>query len=143
MKKRVLLCLAVIGCAALFLAGCGNKEPQTATLKVDANPTTGYEWTVTQAPNLFDITSEYVEDEHAEGMTGVGGTETFTLTPKETGTATVEFLYARPSDPENADTRLTYTIKVKKDMQIQVESMTSAMGGTISAVPEMQEFEIK
>ncbi|MCR5034508.1 MAG: protease inhibitor I42 family protein, partial [Clostridia bacterium] len=55
MKKRI--ALIVLGTMLLMmgLAACGDKEPQTATLKLSANPTTGYEWSFTQTPTIFDI----------------------------------------------------------------------------------------
>ena len=80
----------------ITLAGCGAKKPQKATLTLESNPTTGYQWIVEQDPEIFDISSEYIEDA-AEGatepMVGVGGTETFTLTPKKEGRTKINFLY--------------------------------------------------
>ena len=130
----------------ITLAGCGAKKPQKATLTLESNPTTGYQWIVEQAPEIFDISSEYIEDA-AEGatepMVGVGGTETFTLTPKKEGRTKINFLYKQPWEEERLYTRLTYEIKVDKNMQIQVESSSGQMGEDMSEVPEMPEFRIE
>ena len=130
----------------ITLAGCGAKKPQKATLTLESNPTTGYQWIVEQDPEIFDISSEYKEDTvegTTEQMVGVGGKETFTLTPKKEGSTEINFLYKQPWDEESLYTRLTYQIKVDKNMQIQVESSSGQMGEDISEVPEMPEFRIE
>ena len=129
-----------------ILTGCGAKKPQKAILTLESNPTTGYQWIVEQDPEIFDISSEYKEDTvegTTEQMVGVGGKETFTLTPKKEGSTEINFLYKQPWDEESLYTRLTYQIKVDKNMQIQVESSSGQMGEDISEVPEMPEFRIE
>ena len=129
-----------------ILTGCGAKKPQKATLTLESNPTTGYQWIVEQDPEIFDISSEYKEDTvegATEQMVGVGGKETFTLTPKKEGRTKINFLYKQPWEEESLYTRLTYQIKVDKNMQIQVESSSGQMGEDISEVPEMPEFRIE
>ena len=148
MKKRYFAVLLMISCM-LLMAGCAKKEPQTATMTLPSNPTTGYEWMVTQDPELFEISSQYsedvdkVEDEEEMALVGAGGTEVFKLTPKTAGTGTVEFTYERSFEDAEPETRLTYSITVTKDMQIKVESMTGEMGGDISEVPQMPELVIE
>ncbi len=148
MKKRYFAVLLMISCM-LLMASCAKKEPQTATMTLPSNPTTGYEWMVTQDPELFEISSQYsedvdkVEDEEEMALVGAGGTEVFKLTPKTAGTGTVEFTYERSFEDAEPETRLTYSITVTKDMQIKVESMTGEMGGDISEVPQMPELVIE
>ena len=130
----------------ITLAGCGAKKPQKATLTLESNPTTGYQWIVEQDPEIFDISSEYKEDTvegTTEQMVGVGGKETFTLTPKKEGRTKINFLYKQPWEEESLYTRLTYEIKVDKNMQIQVESSSGQMGEDISEVPNMPEMKIE
>lgn len=141
-KKRWISLIVIAGCLVLLFAGCGQKQPQTATLSLGANPTTGYEWTVEQEPEIFDISSEYISDAGEEAATGVGGTQVFVLTPKEAGTAEVTFTYAR-SWEEEANSEMTYTLKVDKNMQIKMEAAVGSMDGTISSVPEMPSFVIE
>ena len=143
MKKRIALILLGTMLLAMGLAGCGDKEPQTATLKLSANPTTGYEWSFTQTPNIFDVSSEYVPDATDEEMVGVGGIETFTLTPTKAGSTELNFYYKQPWDENSLDTRLTYQISVDKNMQITVEAMTSELPGEASEMPEMPQLVIE
>lgn len=143
MKKRIALILLGTMLLAMGLAGCGDKEPQTATLKLSANPTTGYEWSFTQTPNIFDVSSEYVPDATDEEMVGVGGIETFTLVPTKAGSTELNFYYKQPWDENSLDTRLTYQISVDKNMQITVEAMTSELPGEASEMPEMPQLVIE
>lgn len=46
----------------MAITGCVSKSPQTATLSLDSNPTTGYEWRVEQSSEIFDISSVFVQD---------------------------------------------------------------------------------
>ena len=145
-RNHILIVAAVMAGALLLmmgLAGCGSKEPQTAQLALPSNPTTGYAWIAEQDPEIFDISSEYVEDEKDEEMVGVGGTETFTLVPKEEGSTEINLYYQQPWDDNTLDTRLTYQISVDSDMQITVESQNAEMPGEASIVPVMPEMVIK
>ncbi len=143
MKKRI--AFMVLGTMLLMmgLAGCGDKEPQTATLKLSANPTTGYEWSFTQTPTSIDISSEYVQGAAEEEMVGVGGIETFTLTPTKAGSTELNFYYKQPWDEDSLDTRLTYEVTVDKNMQITVEAASSELSGDMSEVPQMPELVIE
>lgn len=141
-KRKLLSLVLIVGILALLVVGCGQKEPQTATLRLGANPTTGYEWTAEQDQEIFDITSEYVEDDADASVVGAGGTQVFVLTPKEAGTAEVTFSYAR-SWEEEANSQLRYTLTVDKNMQIKMESAAGDIDGSISTIPEMPEFTIE
>lgn len=143
---RKLILFVILGCLAMMATGCAKKDPQTATISLSSNPTTGYAWEVTQNPELFDISSEYTEDANEEQMVGVGGTEKFVLTPKESGTCDVEFCYRRSWEEEDQyDTKLSYTLKINKSKQIKVESFRGDMAGDISGenISQIPEFEIK
>jgi len=146
MKRNKTFLAAGILLLMISLAACRAKKPQKATLTLASNPTTGYQWIVEQDPEIFDISSEYAEDKaegNTEQLVGVGGMETFTLTPKKEGTTRINFLYKQPWDDESLDTRLTYQIKVDKNMQIQVESASGQTGGDISEMPNMPELKIE
>jgi len=60
------------------------------------NPTTGYGWNATVSAGLTVLNDTYVEDEHAEGMVGVGGTHLWLLRADETGDQTFSAVYMRP-----------------------------------------------
>ena len=135
--------LLVAGLLFAF-AGCGGKKPQVMELSLDSNPTTGYSWTVSQSPELFDVSEEYVENAHEKGMTGVGGQQVFRLSPKSSGTAEVTFVYARPwEDPEADSTVIAYTVDVSKDLQINVTGSKSAGGSDINSLPQIPEPVIR
>ena len=138
MKK---LLVAVLGCAMLLLAaGCAKKEPQTATVSLPSNPTTGYSWKVEQSNDLFEITSEFAEGEG--GALGAGGTDTFTLTPQASGETAVMFMYGR-SWEEAPESEIVYNVKIDKNMQITVESVKAEMTGSMEQMPETPQMEVK
>ena len=143
MMKRVLrTCVACM--MILALSGCGTGKQQIMKLSLDSNPTTGYSWTVTQEPELFNVGEEYLENAHEEGMTGVGGQQVFSLAPKEAGTTEVTFTYARPwEDPEADSTVVSYTVEISKDMKIKVTASRFAGGDDINVLPQIPEPEIK
>ena len=142
MKKKILASI-IIAVAVLISFGCGKKDPQTATLVLESNPTTGYTWEAVQTPPIFDMTSEYVPDENEEGLAGAGGKETFVLTPKEAGQTSVTFEYGQHWEGGETGTVLTYEISVDKNLQITVNSMAAEMAGDIDEVPEAPEFVIE
>ena len=138
MKK---LLVAVLGCAMLLLAaGCAKKEPQTATVSLPSNPTTGYSWKVEQSNDLFEITSEFAEGEG--GALGAGGTDTFTLTPQASGETAGMFMYGR-SWEEAPESKIVYNVKIDKNMQITVESVKAEMAGSMEQMPETPQMEVK
>ena len=142
MKKLILAALA----AVMLFSACEKEAPapQLVSFSLDSNPTTGYSWTVTQEPELFNVGEEYLENSHEEGMTGVGGQQVFSLAPKEAGTSEVTFTYARPwEDPEADSTVVSYTVEVSKDMKIKVTASRFAGGDDINVLPQIPEPEIK
>ena len=140
MRTKKLL-VAVLGCAMLLLAaGCAKKEPQTATVSLPSNPTTGYSWKVEQSNDLFEITSEFAEGEG--GALGAGGTDTFTLTPQASGETAVMFMYGR-SWEEAPESKIVYNVKIDKNMQITVESVKAEMAGSMEQMPETPQMEVK
>lgn len=134
--KKILLPALLLG--SLLLTACGKKSPQTVTLKLPSNPTTGYSWNVTQSEELFDITSEFQQPAD-QNLAGAGGTEVYTLKPKKEGTVTVEFAYARSWEEKEPETKYTYELQVDKQMQVKVNSMTGygPGSGDSGAVPQM------
>ena len=140
MRTKKLLA-AILGCAMLLLAaGCAKKEPQTATVSLPSNPTTGYSWKVEQSNDLFEITSEFAEGEG--GALGAGGTDTFTLTPQASGETAVMFMYGR-SWEEEPESEIVYNVKIDKNMQITVESVKAEMAGSMEQMPETPQMEVK
>jgi len=52
-----------------------SSENRILTVRLRSNPTTGYQWSykIGDPASVEEVTSEYIEDEHEEGMVGVGG----------------------------------------------------------------------
>ena len=126
-SKEFFSLMAVFIIAVYLLSACGQpKQPQTVTIQLDSNPTTGYSWQVSQSKDLFDIQSSYTSDETEEILDGAGGTETFVLTAKNPGTCEVSFSYVRPWEKtEEPDEQVVYTFKVSRSLQVE---MLSAVG---------------
>lgn len=118
MKKTIILALA----AALLISACGKKvpTPQTVTITLASNPTTGYSWQASQTEELFKIDSSYSEKEHPEGMVGVGGNETFTFTPLKAGKTEVTLTYARPWEGGEQSDQIVYVFEIDNDLQVKM-----------------------
>ena len=118
MKKTIMLALA----AVLLISACGKESltPQTVSFALESNPTTGYSWQVEQSEDLFKVESAFAENEHAEGMVGAGGMETFTLTPQKSGKTEVTLTYARPWEGGEKADQLVYTFEIDKNLQVKM-----------------------
>jgi inhibitor of cysteine peptidase len=67
------------------------------TLELQANPTTGYSWELTEAPDTAVV--RVVSDDHvrpAEPIPGAGGLQRIVVEGVATGTARLDFGYRRP-----------------------------------------------
>jgi predicted secreted protein len=134
MKKWILTALA----AVMLLSACGKEAPapQTVTFTLDANPTTGFSWQVSQSEELFTVETAYAEREHKEGLVGAGGTETVTLTPVKAGKTEVTLTYARPWEGGETADQIVYTFEVDKDMQVKTLDTYSMGANEPIATPE-------
>lgn len=146
MVGRALGTAALVVFAALALASCGGAEQSgvtsavssepptdgaatfgpgdavsvaagtTFTIVVDANPTTGYEWTLTDSGDPDVVTPEgsvYEQEPGSEDRAGAGGTETWVFRAESAGSTILTLTYARPFAPgdnpkvENFDVTVT------------------------------------
>jgi inhibitor of cysteine peptidase len=140
-RRRVVVSAAVLALAALgaaLLAGCGGGEPaeasspatiratvpakaadvtvhakvgDTVVVTLDANPTTGYEWTFTGGDTFSIEKSEYVPDPNPDQLVGKGGTQVVTLRVTKAGESDLLGTYARswetPSPSAGPDATVT------------------------------------
>ncbi|MBR2532631.1 MAG: protease inhibitor I42 family protein [Lachnospiraceae bacterium] len=142
-RKQIIAAVAGALLVAGF-SGCGSKAPQTVTLALSSNESTGFTWEAVQTNPIFTIQSEYVTDDTGgEVLDGVGGTDTFVLIPKEKGDTTVTFTYARPWEGGEVGSILTYELKVDSDLQIEVISMKGEIPGEGGSIPEISEVIIE
>ncbi|MBQ9989201.1 MAG: protease inhibitor I42 family protein [Clostridia bacterium] len=94
MKAKLLLLL----CALLCMSGCTKPQPPlNYTAALEANITTGYEWTCTTEPSgiVTLVKSEYVPHEAEPGLVGGGGTQLFEFQGVQPGEAVVQCVYQR------------------------------------------------
>lgn len=68
-------------------------ESETLELRLEANPTTGYQWVVLES-SVVRLTSESHEPE--SDLDGAGGVTTFHFTPVAVGTGRLQLGYLRP-----------------------------------------------
>jgi predicted secreted protein len=130
--------------SVLVLAGCGAPKPQQMQLSLEANPTTGYSWTLQQDPEIFQVNDEFQENSTEDDRVGVGGQDVFTLIPEKSGKTELTFTYARPwKDPENTETKITYEVEVSKNMKIKVNGTAFAGGDDSNSLPEVPKPVIK
>ena len=118
--RAAVLALAALGAA--LIAGCGGGEPaeasspatiratvpakaadvtvhakvgDTVIVTLDANPTTGYEWTFTGGDTFSIEKSEYVPDPNPDQLVGKGGAQVVTLLVTRAGESDLLGTYAR------------------------------------------------
>lgn len=139
MRKH--LKLALVGaCMAAFVAlavGCTTAQGSSVEItqgsalfsqgslevKLDANPTTGYEWT-------FQIDGSAVQpdgdefvpaSDGAQPKTGVGGVREFNFKADGSGEATLTFTYARSWEASDSDKSVVLHATVENGAFTQVE----------------------
>lgn len=119
MRIRTIL----ITLAAVFFVGCMNKqavpEPlvinsktachsinlklnQRLVVQLKANPTTGYQWILTEHPSFLKIIHEnvYQPDDYLKGMVGVGGQTEWSFQAQAKGNAALVLIYQQPWEKE-------------------------------------------
>ena len=94
---------------------------ETSVIELEANRTTGYKWHYSiDNENIIKVKEDnYIEDEHKEGMAGVGGTRVITIEGLKEGIATIKFEYYRPWEKEKVEESKEIKIKVKKQPNYQ------------------------
>jgi inhibitor of cysteine peptidase len=136
--------ILVVGSGVLGIAGCGSDSKSSSStsastkdggpmvftkaggdisvstgdtfvIELESNPSTGFIWTVSQAPDAAVVTLEGQAYEKPDSSAlGAPGTERFTFEAVATGTTTIALEYSRPSAPDSPDnTTNTYTVTVE------------------------------
>jgi inhibitor of cysteine peptidase len=88
---------------------------RTFTIALDANATTGYNWSqTTKDTNVVAyVDNEYVAEARDPQVVGGGGTDTFTFKAVGKGTTTITLAYARPWESVPPAQTRTITVTVK------------------------------
>jgi inhibitor of cysteine peptidase len=128
MRKTAII-LALLLALAVLITGCGKAETvygaddtsisvksgETFVVKLEANPTTGYEWSaaISDESVVTLEKSDYVPDDTSGDVVGSGGMQTLTFKAQKSGTATIDLVYQQSWEPKDDDQHLQYTVTVK------------------------------
>ena len=94
--------------------------------------------TRTDLNNSLFTKSSYVEDEHEEGLVGVGGKETITLTPLKAGKTEVTLTYARPWEGGEQADQIIYVFNIDKNLQAETVDLYSMGVNETLPTPELK-----
>jgi inhibitor of cysteine peptidase len=88
---------------------------KTFTIALDANATTGYNWsqTIKDTGVVAYVDNAYVAEARDPQVVGGGGTDTFTFKAVGKGTTTITLAYARPWESVPPAQTRTITVTVK------------------------------
>ena len=96
---------------------------QKIEFSLNANATTGYQWSYSIDGDAVKMTEEHYETyEHAAGMVGVGGVQYFVFEAVKPGKATVTFQYARSWKDGNAQI-IVFELTVAEDMSVTYKEL--------------------
>ena len=88
------------------------KVGETYTLRLDSNPTTGYDWYIKSNDGL-DVNKEYVQRVTDPMVCGAGGTAVFDITSEKAGEYTLVMNYERSFEKDSCvrtvTVKLTFT----------------------------------
>ncbi len=108
-----------------------SEDARTITVRLDANATTGYSWTyeIDDPAVLELVTEEYVADENAEGLLGVGGEWVASFHGLKAGTATLSLYYTGMDDEAPVDARmLEITVAEDTTLTLDFVEMDAILG---------------
>ena len=91
------------------------KVGQGYRLELESNATTGYQWALQPGMDEAVLTlesSQYVNPDRADGMTGVGGTEVFIFRAQGLGSTNVVLRYAQPWMPDDYASEFSFEVTV-------------------------------
>lgn len=116
MKKLISITLTIM---MLSLSGCTNHNPQSATLKLTANASTGYEWkTNLDNKGIIEIKTAYHDSKH-KNLAGAPGTFQIDIKAVKTGKVILTLDYLREWEKDNIY-QLTYEISVNQDLKLKI-----------------------
>lgn len=126
--KKTAMALVVLMVLAAALAGCGGtqavygkndtdiavKAGGTFTIKLEENPTTGYQWSVSVSDESVVALDkdEYVPDDKSGEMVGSGGTRVLTFKALKAGTAAIDMVYEQSWEPDPGNEKIQFSVKV-------------------------------
>lgn len=88
-------------------------QDSVITVKLQENPTTGYQWNLTTTPGLLIVNDSYVPSDTTGKLVGSGGTHIWDISAKEKGTRNITAVYRRSWEPvEGNETAFSLTVVV-------------------------------
>jgi inhibitor of cysteine peptidase len=88
---------------------------QTLEVVLDANPSTGYTWSVAAEPEFLTAQGEPVfSSEAASGLVGAPGTQTLRFTVSAAGEGPLSLSYVRPWEADAAPAQ-TFTVEITSE----------------------------
>lgn len=103
------------------------QENTDLTVRLPANPTTGYQWTfqISRETALRCEQEEYVPDENPQGLVGSGGTyvATFSPTMQDGGWVNLRFRYVREWEPEEPAQTYVFRLWIDEAGLLSVEGV--------------------
>ncbi len=95
-------------------AGTTNRANlnQPITVELRGNPSTGYEWSLAATNGQSVVLTAPPSFTPDSGLTGAGGTFSFSLLAQSLGATVLTFDYARSWEPTNPNQTLIFTIEV-------------------------------
>jgi len=83
------------------------------TVKLQENPTTGFQWNLTTTPGLQIINDTYVPSDTTGKMVGSGGTHIWDISTFATGEQKIQAVYKRSWEPSSGnETAFSLTVMV-------------------------------
>ncbi len=87
---------------------------QTFTIGLEENPTTGYQWTVTIADSIVELTKdEYYQAKTDPQIVGSGGQRVLTFKGTQNGETTITLKYERSFEENSTVETLVYHVTVE------------------------------
>ena len=94
-------------------------QTDSITLKLQENPTTGYEWNLTTTPGLRVTNDTYLPSATSGKMVGSGGTRIWDMTAVSPGEQKIQAVYRRPWEQVSGnETTFTMTVVVKQEQSV-------------------------
>ena len=109
-------CSAAPGSEVQIAEGSAEFSQSNLVVKLDANPTTGYEWTF-----QIDGSAVHPASDGAQPKTGEGGVHTFNFKADGSGEVTLTFTYARSWEASDSDKSVVLHATVENGAFTQVE----------------------
>ena len=146
-RKFIFVLAALLILTAVFAGGCAfnmfSKDgPNTATIKLEGNPTTGYNWVYSLVPDgiIKEVSSEYKQDSNLSNNSGVGGTFIFKFESVAPGEAELVFQYLREWENQPPADAIAYKVIVDENLNLTLREID--IDQATSYVPTQQTIKL-